>query len=89
MLFEGCVKECFAVQKNLGPIKAQARSLLFDEQNILQYACGFVSMHLICHFRKQHGDKAAYFVECFSHMAVNSPESSFLDYTREWMKVVS
>ena len=34
-------------------------------------------------FIKQHGNKAAEFVECIDHMHVVGPASSFLDYTRE------
>ncbi len=46
-------------------------------------------MSLIRRFSKQQGDKAALFVECLSHMAIAGPESSFLEYTREWMKIVN
>ena len=29
--------------------------------------------------------KAASFVECLSHMAVDGPGDSFMDYTKEWI----
>ena len=77
-LFVNYVKECFAVQSNLGASKPHTHSLSTDEENILQYACRFVPMRLILCFSKQPGDKAASFVECLSHMAVSGPESSFL-----------
>ena len=56
-----------------------------DEQNILRYACGYVAMKLHRRYLKQHGIKAATFVECLDHMEVEGPTSSLLAYTREWV----
>ena len=82
LLFESIITEQFTKPKSIQP--CQEHSLSGDEQNILRYACGFVPMRLIHRFSKQQGCKAASFVECLSHMAVDGPQSSFHDYTREW-----
>ena len=42
-------------------------------------------MKLSHRFKKQQGKKAAIFVECLANMSVEGPESSLLDYTKEWM----
>ena len=64
-------------------------SMTIVEENIIRYACGFVGMKLHDRFIKQHGNKAAEFVECIDHMHVVGPASSFLDYTREWVDKVN
>ena len=64
-------------------------SMTIDEEKIIRYVCGFVGMKLHDRFIKQHGNKAAEFVECIDHMHVVGPASSFLDYTREWVDKVN
>ena len=58
-----------------------------EEENALRYACGF---KLMKKFEKQGTQKAAQFVECLSNMAVGveNEESSFYNYTCEWVKAV-
>jgi len=60
-----------------------------DEQNIIQYACGYVGVKLHNRFVKQHGEKAASFVECIYYMHAVGPSSSLLEYTREWVDKVN
>lgn len=64
-------------------------SMTRDEENIIRYACGYVGMKLHDRFIKQHGSKAAEFVECIDTMHVTGPASSLLDYTREWVDKVN
>jgi len=59
-----------------------------DEQNIIRYACGYVGVKLHNRFVKQHGEKAASFVECIDYMHAVGPSSSLLEYTREWVDKV-
>ena len=60
-----------------------------DEMNIIRYACGFVGMKLHHKFIKDHGAKAAAFVECIEQMRAVGPSSSLLEYTREWTDKVN
>ena len=39
-------------------------------------------------FLRQHGEKAAMFVECIDQMHADGPNSSLCDYTREWVERV-
>ena len=55
---------------------------------MLRYASGYVPMKLM-RFAKQRSNKAASFVECLSHMAIDGPESSLEDYTTQWVKIVN
>ena len=48
-----------------------------------------VSMKLMRKFEKQSGAKARQFFECLSNMAVMGKESSFYEYTKEWLKLVN
>lgn len=45
-----------------------------------------MGMKLHKKFILQHGKKAAEFVECIDAMHVVGPDTSFLDYTREWVE---
>ena len=84
--FENMVKKKYAATH----CKAiTSTSLTVDEENIIRYACGFVGKKLHDRFIKQHGRKAAEFVECIDSMHVAGEASSFLDYTREWVNKVN
>lgn len=63
--------------------------MTIDEENILRYACGYVGMKLHNRFIRQHGVKAAVFVECIDQMYADGPSSSLLEYTREWVDRVN
>ena len=47
-----------------------------------------VAMKLMKEFTKKDTERAAQFVECLSHMAVEGEESGFYAYTAEWVKSV-
>lgn len=63
-------------------------SMTVDEEEAVRYAAGYVSMKLKKHFMKKSTSKAANFVECLTHMAVDGEEASFLQYTQTWTKLV-
>ena len=68
------------------PRVTQSVELSEDEEKILRYACGYVSMKLRPRYSKFSDDKAAQFVECLDrtrHDNDEGPTISFLDYTRE------
>lgn len=64
-------------------------NLLADEESAICYASGFVGMKLLKQFKKCDTVKATQFRECLSKMARNDVESSFLDYTKEWIRAVN
>ena len=90
ILFEDMIKSKFQEQrtKTRGGLDS-SRVLTKDEQNIVRYASGYVAVSLLRRYKQQHGQKAASFVECLSHMAVDGPGDSFMDYTREWITKVN
>ena len=53
-----------------------------EEENALQYACGFIPHKLLKKYEKMDGTLAGQFVR---NMAVVGQEESILDYTRQWM----
>ena len=59
------------------------------EEEAVRHAAGYVSMKLKKKFMTKNTTKAANFVECLTHMAVDGEESSFLMYTQTWMKIVN
>ena len=83
-LFEEIVKSQYEIcTSEQRPVR---RVLSKDEENVIRYACGYVSMRLLRKFKRTQGNKAASFVECLSHMAIEGPEESLLKYTQEWIK---
>ena len=64
-------------------------TLSSDEENIIQYAAGYVPMKLIKKYEKQSSSVAVEYVECLSSMAVNGEESSLQEYTLEWTRKVN
>ena len=64
-------------------------ALKAEDENVLRYVSGYVSLKLMRRFEKQSGCKAQQFVECLSKMAIMGTESSFYEYTKEWMKIVN
>lgn len=85
-LFEEIVKSEYEVCTS--EQRSARRVLSKDEENIIRYACGYVTMRLLCKFKRTEGNKAASFVECLSHMAIEGPEESLLKYTQEWIKKI-
>ena len=59
-----------------------------EEENALRYVSGYVALKLMRQYEKKDGEKATQFVECLSSMAVAGVESSFYEYTKEWIRTV-
>ena len=57
-----------------------------EDENVLRYVSGYVSLR---RFEKQSGAKGRQFVECLSKMAIMGEESSFYEYTKEWLKLTN
>ena len=62
--------------------------LLADEENALRYASGYIAMKLFKKVKKLNGKKAASYRECLSHMSIGGEESSFYEYTLQWIKSI-
>lgn len=68
---------------------APAAGLLYaEEENTIRYMSGYVALKLMRKYKMEESSEAAEFVECLSGMAVQGPESSFYDYTKQWIKLV-
>ena len=59
-----------------------------DEENIIRYMSGYVALKLKHKYEKKESAKAEQFVECLSSIAVQGQQSSFYEYTKEWMRLV-
>ena len=57
-----------------------------EDENVLCYVSGYISLKLMRRFEKQSGAKARQFVECLSKMAVMGKESSFYEYVTAYGK---
>ena len=71
------------VQPQSGPVIMGS-----EEENAVSYASGYVAMKLRKEFMKKEYDKAAQFVDCLSHMAIEGEYSDYYVYTTEWLKRV-
>ena len=60
-----------------------------DEENILRYTCGYVAMNLKKMFTKVSDEKSVRFIEGLNKMEIDGPESSFYDYTKEYIVKVN
>lgn len=67
---------------------SQLPTLSPDEENIVRYVAGYVSMKLMKKYEAQSLEVAEEFCECLSSMAVNGEESSLQAYTLEWTRTV-
>ena len=65
-----------------------APGLNAEEENALRYVSGYVALKLMRKYQKDDSEKAIQFVECLSNMAVVGDESSFYNYTKEWIGLV-
>ena len=83
-IFEELVKKEFHTSSTL---TAPRKSLTCNKQNIFRYVGGCYSTAL--EKVQEDSEKAARFVECLSHMAINGNESSLMDYTKEWIKTTN
>ena len=82
-LYSGIIK----VRCASGPTKVS--SILKEEENVVRYAAGYVPFTLLKKHERSLAETAAFFVECLSGMAINGEESSFLEYTAEWIRKVN
>ena len=64
-------------------------TLLAEEENIVRYVSGYVAMKLGKKFKKQNGEKASQFMECLTRMSVMGDDTSFYNYTKQWVKSVN
>lgn len=70
-------------------IVGKSASMSIEEENIVRYAAGFVPFALLKRYERNVSTSSAFFVECLSGMAVTGEESSFLEYTRDWISKVN
>ncbi len=87
IVFNHFLVEFFAANSDSNATPAKA-TLLAEEDNAVRYASGYVSMKLSKKFEKQSGNKAAQFVQCLNNMAMVGNDSSFYEYTKEWVESV-
>ena len=92
-IFEGMIIEMYGLYETVHTPPQERSILSKDEDNIIRYACGYIVRTMLQKYLKQHGEKAASFVECISRMQADhtddKPLSSFLDYTCEWIGAVN
>ena len=69
-------------------VSCPAPTLNAENENALRYVSGYVALKLMRQYEQKNGEKATQFVECLSSMAVASVESSFYEYTKEWIRTV-
>ena len=88
VLFEQSMSELFGMLKKPEHSTCE-RTLLADEENAIHYASGYIAMKLFKKFQKVSGKRATSYRECLSHMAICGDESSFYQYTMEWIHSVN
>ena len=64
-------------------------ALTADEENMIRYAAGFVPFKLLKWYEKSSTVDAVCFTECLSSLAVDGDESSLLEYTTKWTRLVN
>ena len=87
LLFESLVKDLFKAHEY--PLTSTNMQLTKDECNILRYVYGYVMMKVKQKYLKQKSKEAAVYVECLSQLAVEGPDSSLSEYTRQWTDKVN
>ena len=89
-VFESLMVEFFAdaVATSQTIVVPVAPALNAEEENALRYVIGYVALKLMRKYQKEDGEKAIQFVECLLNMAVVGEESSFYNYTKEWIVLV-
>ena len=63
------------VQDNVEQPAETPTKLTVGEENVLRYACGYVSKKLYQNFLTHHGEKYATFVGCLNKMKPNNKDS--------------
>ena len=64
-------------------------ALTADEENMIRYVAGFVPFKLLKRYEKSSSEDAVVFVECLSSLVVDGDESSLLEYTMKWTRLVN
>ena len=64
-------------------------ALTADEENVVRYEAGFIPFKLLKRYEKSSSVDAVGFVECLSSLAVDGEESSLLEYTMKWTRLVN
>lgn len=60
-----------------------------EEEEAVRYAGGYVAMKIKKRYMSKNGSKAAEYIECLSHMAVDGEDTSFFQYTKTWTIIVN
>ena len=89
-VFEQMMVDHFAesVEASGGSSVAELPTMNAEEENVLRYVSGYVALKLMRLYEKNEGEKATQFVECLSNMAVPGVESTFYEYTKEWITAI-
>lgn len=89
-VFEQAMVEHFAepVEASHGSSAAELPTMNSEEENALRYVSGYVALKLMRQYEKKEGEKATQFVECLSNMAAAGVESTFYEYTKEWITAI-
>ncbi|SMN01760.1 hypothetical protein SPONN_19 [uncultured Candidatus Thioglobus sp.] len=83
-VYEEIIKAHFEVSPNNGTMASSSPpQLSVDEENIVRYAAGYVSMRLLKKYENLCTEKAMQYV------AVNGDESSLLEYTTHWSSLIN
>ena len=84
-LFQRLVINAAKSRKPAVASRKHRSQLTTEEDNAIRYASGYVAMKLLNKYRKLETANAVHFVECFSNMASLGEESSYYEYTLEWL----
>ena len=89
-VFEQMMVEHFAkpVEASRSSSAAELPTMNSEEENALRYVSGYVALKLMRQYEKKEDEKAMQFVECLSNMAVVGVESTFYEYTKEWIAAI-
>lgn len=86
-LFERCLRDLLTL-----PITTADNplvKLLADEENAVRYAAGYVAMKISRKLDKLGGPKVDQFKECLLQMKNTGDDSSYYNYTSQWIKAVN
>ena len=89
-IFEQLLIEHFSetTSTSLSSAEKRASAMNAEEENALCYVGGYVALKLLHKYEKEDGEKLVQFLECLSSMAVVGNESSFYNYTKEWISLI-
>ena len=79
------LKKCSRIWSSSSTLECQVDSLS-EEEEVIRYALGYVPFSLKKKYQKSQATFAANCIELLDAMSVEGPESSFLDYTKDWVQ---